>query len=102
MELFPRLATARREARHLRNFELARALAQAEERDQEVKRLRAQLREFATTYECSTCGVELNNTAAHRIVDTGGKTDEMIAADGDGGTAMVAEYCQAHCPGSES
>ncbi len=102
MVLFPRIVAARREARLRRNFELAQARVQIEARDRTIKDLHDKLCEYAATYECMVCGEKLSNTAVHRIVDTGGKSDEMVAAEGDGGTAMVAEFCQTHCPGVDS
>lgn len=51
---------------------------------------------------CEVCGIELHGPQLHEVIDAGVDDDGILSAQElmGGGTAMVAEFCGAHCPGS--
>lgn len=51
---------------------------------------------------CEVCGIELRGAQLHEVIDAGVDDDGILSAQElmGGGTAMVAEFCAEHCPGT--
>ena len=51
---------------------------------------------------CEVCGIELHGPQLHEVIDAGVDDDGILSAQElmGGGTAMVAEFCRLHCPGT--
>ena len=51
---------------------------------------------------CEICGLELRGAQLHEVIDAGVDDDGVLSAQElmGGGTAMVAEFCAEHCPGT--